>query len=299
MGVHSGKFGVVNGMSTVRTWSINDSMAPKPYVASNTLFGTGRRRGIETWNGSFGAYGHTPSVFPGEQFEFIGYTAPDNDVTGPGLRYKGQSLVENVQINWNWGGGDIINSVVNFQGHIGLTIQPAGNELYDLSIPEVPEVVGTKIEYSTNGVDFVEWENLLSATLTISCALQEYVNSSSVDTDDRVWTGRKSGPIDFTLAITEQDVDRSKFEKGDSLVIRAYVNATEYYELKWTQVAEFTGITVDRETGAIIQQTVNLNMDGFDPAALTYNAATGHILLPSGEQWWPATQPGTGSGTGT
>lgn len=298
MSVHSGKFGVVNGMSTVRNWSITDSMAPKNYVASNTLFGTGRRRGVETWSGNFSHYGHTPSVFPGEQFEFIGYTAPNNDVTGPGLRYKGQALVENIQLNWNWGGGDIISAVVNFQGHVGLTIQAAGNELYDLVVPTVPPIYGTKIMYSTNGVDFVEWENLATAQLTISCALQEYVNSSSV-VANRIWTGRKSGPIDWTLAVTEQDVDRSKFSKGDDLILRLYVSATEYYELKWAQVAEFTGITVDRETGAIIQQTVNLNMNGFDPAALSYNGSVGHILLPDGSQWWPAAQPGTGSGTGT
>ncbi len=300
MGVHSGKFGVVNGMSTMRNWNITDSMSPQAYVASNTLFGTGRRRGTETWNGNFGCYGHTPPVMPGERFEFLGYTAPDNDVSGPGLRYKGNALVENVQISWNWGAGEIINAVVNFQGDVGLEIQSGANELYDLTVPTVPPVVGTKIQYSLNdGGAWADWENLLSAQLTLSCQMLEYVNSSSVDAENRVWTGRKAGNIDWTLAITEQDNDRAKFDKGDSIMLRLYVAADRWYELKWGQIAEFTGITVDRESAAIIQQTVNVNMNGFNPDAVSYGTSYGYIQLPNGEVWWPSSQPGTGSGTGT
>ncbi len=293
MGIHSGKFGVVDGVSTVRTWSINDSMSPKNYVASNTEFGTGRRKSLEEWGGSFGSYGHTPPVMPGAQFAFIGYTAPNDDSNGVGLRYEGDAVVENVQVDWNWGAGEIIACVTNFQGHLALE-HPDGPEIFDLTVPRVPEVVLTRFDYSVNGSDWFEIPNLLTGQLTLSCQLQEYVNSSTA-VDGRMWKGRKSGPIDWTLALTQQDVERDLFEKGDSIQLRLYVNETEYYELKWGMVGEFTGIQVDRETGAIIQQTINVSMDGYDPSEGTYEGSRGHVLLPGGTQWWPAAQPGTGT----
>lgn len=295
MGIHSGKFGVLDGVSTVRNWAINDSMSPQEYVASNTLFGKGRRTGPEEWNGSYGHYGHTPEVMPGELFSFLGYTAPNDDVTGAGLTYEGQAVVENVQLSWNWGAAEILGLVTNYKGHLALTINPTGDEQHDVTIPTVYQPAGTRIEYSTDGNTFVELENLLSAQLTISCTLLEYLNSSTA-VAGRLWKGQKSGIIDWNASIVQQDNQRSSFDKGDSLVWRFYVTDVLYWELKWGKVGEFTGLTVDRETGAIMQQTINVAMDGFDPAAGDYTAATGHVLKPGGDQFWPAEQPGTGTG---
>lgn len=293
MGLHSGKFGVINGHSTVRNWTVEDAQDSKTYVASNTKFGTGRRASVESWSGSFGIYGHTPQVMPGDDFSFIGFTAPDSDVLGgSGMRYSGTARVAQVQVNWGWQGGEILNAQVNFNGHLALTAA-VGAAISDLTVPRVPSVIGTRIDYSLNDVDWVEWTNLVTAQLTLSCALQSFVNSSTV-VGGRLWTGQKPGPVDWTLAVTEQDNRRSLFEKGDVISLRLYVNDTEYYELKWAHVQNFTGLTVDVETGAIMQQTVNLGMDGFDPDETTYDPdSIGHVILPDLTQWWPST--GTGS----
>ncbi len=293
MGVHSGKFGVVNGVSTVRNWTIADVMAPQPYVASNTLFGTGRVKGIEEWNGSYQSFGGQPVIMPGVQQAFVGYTAPDDDSTGNGLKYTGDCLIESCQITWNWGGGEILNVTSNFKGHLALTF-PTGVEIFDVTVPTVPPVGCTKVQVSSDGVSFADVPNLVQAQLTLSCALQEYVNSSSA-VDCRLWKGQKAGPIDWTMSLTQQETERTQLLKGNSYVWRLFINATEYYELKWGLVHEFSGITVDRQTGAIIQRTVNVSMDGFDPAETTFAAATGHVLLPDATQWWPGEEPGTGT----
>lgn len=286
MGVHSGKYGVVDNQSTVRTWSITDTMAPQSYVASNTRLGTGRQPGVHDFNGNFAYYGHTPPAMPGEEFDFAGYTAPDDDVSGNGIRYDGPSIVENVQMNWNWTGGEILNGVVNFQGN-GALVAAVGAQLEDLTVPIVPPVADTKIQYSVDGgANWLDWDNVAQAALTISATLHTVINSSTVDSG-KVWTQRRAGPIDWTCAITEQDTIRSKFQKGDSIMLRLFVSATEFWELKWGLVNEFTGLTVDRQTGAIMQQTVNLGMNGFDPDAGSYAAAAGHIILPDTTTWWP------------
>jgi hypothetical protein len=298
MGLHSGLFGVLDGVSTVRNWSVNDSMSPHEYVASNTLFGTGRVDGVREWNGAYACYGHTPPIMPGELFDFVGYTAPNDDVSGVGLRYQGDALVENVKITWGWQGGDIINVSSDFKGHLRL-LCPMGPERYDVTVPRVPSVIGTKIMYSSDGVSFTEWENLLSAELTIVCKLQEYVNSSSfvaTPSGNELWKGHKRGAIDWTASVTVQDTIRTGLQIGQSYVFRFYVTSSLYWELKWGKVQEFTGLVVERETQAIMQHTVPLGMNGFDEDALTYDAGVGHILQPDTTQYWPATQPGTGSG---
>jgi len=291
-GPYGGKWGVVNGVAEVRDWSINDAHDSKPYVDSATLFGHGRVRGIESWDGSYQHYGAVPVIMPGEIFQFVGYGAPLNFISGNGWRYVGNALCESAVINWNWGAGDIISVQESFKGHLNLTEQgSSGAEVLDSSTPNPPTIACTKIQYSTdNGSNFVDWNSLLTAALTFSCALQEYVNSGTIVDDAgtcRIWKGYVPGPIDWKLAVTEQDVQRSLFKKSDNLVLRLFINGVNYYELKWGMVKDFTGISVNRETGAIVSQTVNIEMNGF-------SGSTGHILMPNGTTYWPGH---TGTGT--
>jgi hypothetical protein len=46
-------------------------------------------------------------------------------------------------------------------------------------------------------------------------------------------------------------------------------------------VRDFSGITVNRETGAIIARTINVDMAAY------YGSNAGQILLPGGTQFWP------------
>lgn len=299
-GPYSGRWGVVDGITTVQNWTINDAMESKRYTASNTKFGKGSRRGVESWDGNYMRYGGVPVVLPGQQFAFLGYGAPVNNVSGTGWRYAGQALCEQAVVTWNWGAGDILTCQETFKGHLDLQEQgDTGAQVLDESVPTVPPVACTKIEWSPYDVDnFNEWGFLVQAVLTMSMELQPYVNSSTVVDDGgicRIWTGQRAGIYDWTLSVTEQGMDRSLFVKGQKIQLKCYVDDTDFYLLKWGQVKDFTGIDVNPNTGAIIQQTVMIEMDGFDPAAGSYASATGEVLLPGGEQWWPF----SGSGTGT
>jgi len=277
MSIRSGKHGVVNGQSTIRNWTIVDEMTPQKFVASNTAKGAARRNGINSWNGTFQGYGHSPVVLPGDIFAFIGYTAPNDDVSGAGERASGNAIVDSLNINWNWQNGEIINHTINFSGHLGLT-WASGAAVTDATDPTVPEVCGTKIEYSTDGMAWAEMTDLLSASLTLTSENLAYVNSSTGCN-----TGRKKGNLDWTLAIVQQDVIRGAyaFDKGDDLQLRLWIDDTDYWELVWGKVRNFTNITVDIETGAIIQRTVNMEMNGHVGGNL------GSITLPGAmSAWW-------------
>lgn len=279
MGVHSGRFGAVNGISTVRNWSITDDMTNPAYKASNTAAGTGRISGIEMWTGSFGIYGAIPPVMPGEIFTFAGYSAPDDDAVGSdGTTAEGSAIVDSLAINFNFQTGDIISQVINFSGHLGLTWTDADDVLTDSSAPDVPPICGCKVDYSSNGSDFSTLSDILQATLTITAANQAYVNSSTGCT-----TGRKPGPIDWTAAITRQSTAKT-LTKGADYVWRFYTDSNSYYQMKWGKVKNFSNFNVDIESGKIVDHVINLEMNGF------VGGTTGTITVPdAGSAWWPFT----------
>lgn len=283
MAVHSGRRSAVNGISTVRNWSVNDQHTPAQGVASNTAYGTLRRKGVHDWTGSFDRFGVVPEVMPGESFSFIGYTAPDDDISGVGMRYSGTACVSQIALNMNWAGGEMISIQHDFAGHLALTGTPGAAEITDSTDPEVYPIGGCKLEYSSDGSTWHEWTDLLQAVWTLSNQLQQYVNSSTY-VGGYLWTGRKPGPIDWQLAVTEQNGDRSRFNKGDDIWVRLHLDTsgTNYWQLKVGQVGDFTGIVADRETGKILQQTVNVRMN----SNLLADGSLGHILKPDGTAWW-------------
>lgn len=287
MSVHSGKFATINNQGTARNWSINDSQALAKAVASNTAFGPARRKGVEEWTGNFSQYGKQPTVMPGDTFTFKGYTAPDNDSNGAGIIYEGSAVVRQLVVNWNFTGGEMINLAIDFDGHLAWTTQGvSGSVVLDPSTPTLPPIVLAKLQYSTDsGSTFTDWSDVSTATLTITNDVQEYVNSSTI-VAAHLWKGRKAGNMDCTLSVVEHNTDRTRFSKGDDLVIRAFVDATTYWELKFMTVKDFTGIQLDRETARIIQQTVNMEFNGVKVS----DGSLGSIKLPDTTTWWPVAQ---------
>jgi hypothetical protein len=279
-GPYGGKWGVVNGQSTVGNWSIADTSTPAPFIASNTEGGTARRRGVRDWTGSFMQFGATPLLMPGDGFTFGGYTSPDSGISGTGICFNGEAIIDQIVVVWDWSTGGIINTTLNFSGNGPLAQSTA--EYTDATAPDAPESCGTKIETDVTGTPtWVEWENLTQATLTITSANQAYVNSSTAN-----WTERVAGPIDWTLAVVQQDVARvsQAWDIDDEEVhFKLWIDAVDFWDLKWGIIKDFTGITVDRQTGAIIEQTVNIEMNGVDATG------AGSITLPgAGAAWWPA-----------
>jgi hypothetical protein len=284
-GVRSGRFGIVNGQSTARQWSFNVLSEAKVFRASNTFGATGRKRGIKDWNGSYGAYGGVPVVYPGEEFTFEGYTAPDSgDFGGDGPIYAGPAIVDSVAIAWNWTNGEIISHTVNFSG-MGEIVESVG--LYsDITDPDVPEFDGAKItvdpndgEESGSGSGFHQWCNLLSATLTLTADNKSFVNSCSGG-----WRSRTPGNLDWTAAVVAQEVSQAKlpFAIGDDVPLRFYITPTTFWRLRWGHVMDFSGLTVNTETGDFIQMTVNFGMSGFT------DEGTGLVITPDDTQLWPA-----------
>jgi len=284
MTVHGGKRGRVNGVNTMRRWSVSETERLAKAVASNTLLGTQRQRGARAWTGSYDSYGEQPiaGAMPGETFSFSAYGAPSDDISGNGLLYEGDCVVRQIQQKWDWKGGAILQHTVNFDGHLELD-KVSGADPGDTVAPNCPMVGGTKITWAANGgTPETELPNLAQATLTISSAVSDYVNSSTY-IGGTLWTGRKSGPIDWSLSITQEDDERLTgiFDIGDVVNLRLFTDSSLYWELTTGRVAGFNNIRVDRESGEIIGRTIEIEMNAY------YGSSAGHIKLPGGTTWWP------------
>jgi hypothetical protein len=282
MGTHSGKWAAVSGKSTVRNWTIEDRMALAKGYASNTAMGPVRKKGVRSWTGQFGFFGREPPEMPGELFGFVGYGAPDDDVSGTGQLYDGDAMVDSINQMWSWRDGQMLSGVVNFSGHLNLDIAE-GAEVEDATAPDMEPVCGLIIEVDNGSGGYQEIPNLAQASLTISAANQSYSNSSTQVGGD-CWTGRKAGPINMTLQLTQEDNERveNALQVGEEVAIKAWVNETEFWELLWLRVTGFSGIRADRETGAILAQTINLEMTAYGGSG-----ALGNIIMPGGTIWWP------------
>lgn len=280
----SGKIGVVNGQSTIRNWSISRTSDTKKYAASNTQGGMGAVAGAMDWSGSFMGNGGQPAVMPGETFTFEGGTSEDN--TGA-KSYSGSAIVDQVAITWNFGAQEILSYTVNFSGNGELTENSTA--FTDATTPVAPPASDTDIYLSATAPTVAAPDiatalpDVEQAVLTLTSANTAYVNSSTI-TAGVAHTKRRPGNIDWTLSITQQNLEglgTLDLQKDLAAQLFTSVSGNTKWELLWGHMEEATGITVDSDSGDIIRRTLNLTMN-----AQKAGDVFGRIVLPDGTVWW-------------
>lgn len=277
MSLHGGLLGAVNGVSSVQQWSINDDMDIHAMGASNTYGGKAKKQGTKHWGGSMVQFGANPlNQMPGDVIAFVGYMEPANNVSGVGPAYVGNAMVDSIQIVWDWNTNAPLMITTNFSGMGSVAYDPIRAQVLDetdlaVVCAQNDELKVLYSEYET------EWDNLVTMTLNISRANLEYANSSTSG-----WKNRKKGPFDFTLTAVEDDVRRDRFAKGDFVQLQLFTSPDDYWLIRWGMVKSFTGITINRDTGEIIKQTVN-----FEGSIRDYQGVNvGSIILPGETTAW-------------
>lgn len=299
MGYHSGKYAVVNGVGAVVQWGIEDDSDTKEVINSQTYAMPMQLDGVNHWSGSIEQDGANPvaGLMPGKIFAFTGYTAPDNDTAGgTGSIYSGNIMVERMTLTFNWETGDVEKISYEFQGALGLSFASGQAAIFDTSTPTyygTKSLPQPKITVANAGGTWIpgaltNWPYVTQLTMTLSNEVQPVVNASTGGLTDR-----KAGPWKLEVSVTEQEVLRSLYEKDNILSLQIPVDPTftNYWSIKWLHVKNFTGISANRETGAIITRNTNLLFQAFDkqiPPIL------GAINLPGspGVDWWPSVAGG-------
>ena len=283
MSEHSGKFARLGAASTSAGFTLTETNDSRKYSASNLQCGTGRKKGKFDWNGTAKGYGGLPPFMPGQTFPFEGYTAPSNDVSGPGDTAIGEAIVTQVVITWNFEDVEIIDWQITFAGNGPLTWDN-GSVVTDTTDPTIPSTCGLQIQNGTDSFDHVT-----EVVLTITSDVKEFTNTST-HANGMCWVGRRAGVIDFTLAISQQCTDRAQDNSlksapaiGTDHEIKLYVDSSTFWNLKWVHITGYSGLSADNETADIIARTINGEMNGY-----VEGQGIGEITVPGGTVFWPA-----------
>lgn len=196
MAVISGVAGAVNGRSSVREWTVTGTEALNEFAGSNTNAGTGQAAGIKDWTGSYQAYGHTPSVMPGETFVFTGSTEGT-------LGGTGTARVKSVQIRINHETAEPISHTVNFEGTTVFTRGAA--VAADASMPDIhPPISIADVELGTM-VGAPAWTaiaNWRTCDITLETSNPSYADSDSAGQMNRV-RGKLTASISVALFMSD------------------------------------------------------------------------------------------------
>lgn len=274
MSVVSGMGGAVNGVSTVRGWSIDHAADLTPYVASGMKGGTSRVAGNKDWTGQYTCYGHSPTHFPGDAITFTGSIDGSNGCTGA-------AMVNEVTINWDIEAGGVINYTVSFEGNGALTF--GASVATDVTVPSAFPANACKIELADVAASpsYSEVDNIRTITLTFTKSNPSYASSGTAGLVKRV-----EGNLDCSLSYGVYEGDPTAYIQPNTVqFVRVYVNATTYWEIKAMRFGAVSGVEVDIEGPNVVGATQNAEFEAFYD--LSGTMTEGVIINPAVVTKWP------------
>lgn len=276
----SGILGAVNGIHTVRNWKVSTNASLQGGVASNTKNMRAVVDGNKDWNGSFAAYGHTPSVMPGEAIAFVGSIDGAKGVTG-------NAIIDSVEVAIDIEGGAPIANAVTFSGNGAIALGVAAVAA-DTTTPAIFPSVGRKVEIATPASptpSYAELANVRTVTLRFAAANTSYADSATAGLVKR-FKGPLSGSISMSVHGTAVELSNlNLILPNTDKFVKIYVTATEYWLLQVIKFESISDVVVDRETGAIVGASIGGQFSGFYD--LSGTLTEGIVEQPGEVEWWP------------
>lgn len=279
---------VLSRFQRVRNWRLNALANPEQRVYSGTRYGTQRINAFVDYTGSFEGYGANPPLFVGDQFTFIGYTAPTTGVPcTPGCAYSMLSMVDTLTITWNWTQENMkIFWNIGFSAIGAPTTTAAFDDPCDDAVfcdaNACDLVLVLKDPCAADAV--VEFCNLTSATLSFTANSIVYSNSS---------TGcrpkREPGNLDWTLEVPDQNPCIIPTIQADYL-IELPASATTKWILKWGKYLGARDFIVDMEANTLVGKTNVFAMNAVG-CCVPGTPVRGSIVDPDAATLWPYATP--------
>lgn len=274
MAVLSGIGGAVDGIATVREWSISETGDLQAYTASNTLQAVSRESGNTDWTGSYQAYGAIPVKMPTEIFTFTGSIDGTNGIVA-------SAIVDSVTIEWDMEAGTIIRHTVNFASN-GAIARGAAVAV-DATVPDPHVSLGTKLEISDSvaSPSYAEVTDVRTISITFSANNPSYASSSTAGA-----IKRQAGNLDVSMSYSLYTDDFSTLPAINSQQqYKVFVNATLFWEFLYMSVQDLSDLTVDIEGAGMVGATVNTMFTGF--ADIEGTETVGKIDKPGAVGYWP------------
>jgi len=270
MAVTSGLGGAVNGIDTVRRWSVTESDAGPEFVASNSDGMQGSIAGNKDWTGQVEVYGYAPAFLPGEALTFAGWNGTS--------RATGDALVQAVALNCDIEGGGLLSHTLQIAGNGALTKNTSS--VSDATVPGAYSSLGCKASFdSAGGSSYTDIADVRTWSLNLACALQPYVSSDTAGI-----VKRKAGPLSGTASVSVyQDTVGSLPTVGTIGSLRLYVSASAYYQLLYARVVSIDP-AADVEGGGLNAATIQYAYTGFK--RITGTMTKGSITKPDTTVYW-------------
>ena len=268
----TGRHGAINGVPQVMSWGLSETSSPDAAHGSATGIFPVRRHGPISWGIDWKALGCQPSALPLTQAAWAGF-AYSNTGSGNGLKYSGDIVVDQVQIDWDWSKNAVVQYSLKASGAGALTEDANAAPITDASTPVGYSPCGDQIMIGASGSE-VALEMVTKASLTISGSNGKATNSS---TGCRV-DAKPGGSVDIKLSIT---VETGTMQMAKNSLQRILLPTdTDPWIFEFMVVAGRSGFQVDRKSGAVVGFTYDLVYTRLNEAN-----DVGSITLPDGTPW--------------
>lgn len=268
--------------SRVRNWTLDSVANPELRVYSGTRFGTDRIPGFVESTGNFQGFGGVPPLFVGDEFEFIGYTAPTSGIPcTDGCAFSLPAIVTSLNITWNWTAENRgVNWTIGF-GSIGPVSEDAAfddNCDDEVFCDDNPCDLELRM-FDCDNVE-IEWCNFASASLNFVSNVASYSNSS---TNCQIL--KAIGNLDWTMEIVDQNTCVIPITQ-DTYWFEIDASTTAMWILKWAMSLGWNNLRVDTESNEVISKSNNFGMKAVN-CCIAGNPLRGSIIDPLGTTVWP------------
>lgn len=270
MTVVSGILGTVDGVSSIRRWLVKDRNDVVQYASSATRSAIDAMAGNTDWEGLYVCFGHTPAVAPGDTFTFKGTVDGTLGLTGTGM-------VDVVRIDWPVEAGQPISYIVGFSPGTAMT---ALNEaISDTSTALPPTAISCKIQVANDAAspayaDMSGEEREMH--LTIARDNRPTPTGRTAGLKSRV-AGHWRGEVEFTAYAASP---AALPQKGQTIGLRIYVNASLYWEVRWWEIDE-------KSDDVKVEGSENYSCRIHAVFRARGGGGVGAIVTPAGTTWWP------------
>lgn len=281
---------VLTRFNRVRNWRLDVNESPEVRVYSGTRYGQQLLPGFVDYLGAFSGFGAVPPLFVGDQFTFIGYTAPTSGVPCTvGCAVSMLSMVSALTITWNWTAEDKrVFWDIDFFGIEAPTELAAFDDPCDDAVYCDSNLCGQLpvIRDPCTADTVVEFCNITQAVLRFDANLITYSNGSTA-----CLLKREPGNLSYTLDITDQNPCRVlTIAKDYRVEIPATTGPVTNWVLEWARHTNISNYLIDTEANTMIGKTNRFMMQAVS-CCVPGTPVRGKILNPAAVQLWPYATP--------
>lgn len=261
MGVISGTSGRINGLSTVRSFTINDIVTEAEGRASNTGGGPVVEGGNTDWTCELEYYGKVPPAFPGDSVTFVGHTGAGS--------WAGTGIVGSITLNAPIESGGYLGGTMTIGGNSALT--KGSSAASDSSLPEMDTATSCLAKWAGNTIAGVK-----SWSLTLARDLQTYVDTGVTKRVAANWNCSASIELN-------EGTPATLIVPGTREILLLYVDATTFFDLRYMHCNPIRG-NVPIEAGTIVTGAYSFKWSAFK--RITGTQTRGTIIKPDTTVWW-------------